>query len=171
MESLPLTAQHYNLRTLRNSPVVLNHLKEPSAWYLNTIDRFFNNLGVWVMPRKGQNAQNQLSWQQMEFVNFKLRQDESVEFNTWTAKLGEHGLDEIAGMMAEGYKLSIKWDSENVCFIASWTSSADMAVNTNMCMTSRSNDWYEAALMGVYKHKFIFGKTGWPRQGKDNNWG
>lgn len=123
------------------------------------------------MARKNSSASvNKPEWQ-VNFIQIKLTGQHKDGFAEWMErKEAEIALD-VAAFMSNGHKTSITWDNENKCWIVSATCKEDDSVNYNCCLSSRSQEWWEAMCMNVYKSDVMCEKGSWLDQQVDTNWG
>jgi len=148
---IPKPALLLNLDYFHTSKPALNHLGKPSAWYLRRINRFFYNLEMTVMATKAKPGRKSVGLPDITFVSYRLNAQEKKDFSKWLeSEEVKSGLPFVE-FVQSGMKCSISWDNSNDCYIASATCKDEGSANHNLCLTSRANDWYEAAMMNVYK--------------------
>jgi|SRR5215471_17617782 len=148
-----------------------NHLGQPSNHWLARKNRFLSNLEDTIMSRtNGRNSKN-FSPGEFVFVDVRLSKSDQADFLDWCLKDAKDNLQVVAQLIGEGFKTSLSWDVENVCFIASCTCRVENDPRYNHCVTSRSDDWMEAILLNSYKIHKLMTTDDWlsPRAG--NNWG
>jgi len=124
-----------------------------------------------LMARNGKSTSNNKGFAEIEFVDLRLDAVQKEEFVQWKKALGEDSYSAITDLVGTGHKLSLTWDDNGNCFIASFTCRDERNVNTGKCITSRSDDWYEAALLGVFKATVIFKNGAWLGATRKDNWG
>lgn len=123
------------------------------------------------MPAKAKSNRNNGNLFDVVFVNVKIDIAEEGKFNAWTSrKDGEVAFD-IAKAISDGHKIGLSWDSGNACFIVSATCKDDASINYNHCISSRSDDWYEALMMTVYKVQVMLADKAWSSGAERSNWG
>lgn len=135
------------------------------------IRRCIANLEDIVMPSKFGNRKNGYNAEETKFINYRLNEDEAKRFGEWASKHEQDMITEIALFMADGVKTSVTWDSSNNCWIISSTCVDEDSDNHRCCLTSRSNDWFEALAMNTFKAKVICAKKPWQELSQANNWG
>lgn len=161
----------YNLLHMSRDRPHLNHLGYPSNGFISQINRKITNIEDSIMASKNSSKASNRSFTEISFVNIKITGKHKDAFSTWKeAKPQDVALD-VASFMSNGHKTSITWDTSNNCWIVSATCKEDTSPNVNCCLSSRSDDWYEAMCMNVYKHKFIAKEGSWKDQEDDSNWG
>lgn len=116
----------------------------------------------------GSKSNNQF---EVQFANLKIDSKHKDSFEEWKESKPEDVALDVASFISNGHKTSISWDNDNHCWIVSATCKEERSPNYNYCLTSRSDDWYEAMCMNVYKHKFIAKEGKWSDQQEDRNWG
>lgn len=106
-----------------------------------------------------------------EFVNYKLTKDDKKQFDKWASDNADKLIPLVTQLFEAGYKLSISPDLDNLCYIATITSTKHSAHNKMSAMTSRSDDWTEAVMIGLYKHFVVFDGADWPKDADRDSWG
>jgi len=107
----------------------------------------------------------------MTFVNFRLGKEEKDEFKAYMSAKPDILSEKLAIFIGEGHKVSLSWDDNNKCFIGSATCKDEGSINNNHCMTSRSDDWFEALMMNVYKANELAAGTAWSDLSESADWG
>ncbi len=105
------------------------------------------------------------------FANVRLSEQQKGDFQEWVDKNAKDFLQFQTDLLVEGWKLSIKADLQNACFMVSHTCGAEKHQNYNICLTSRSEDWEEALWMNIYKIRVLFANEKLPTETLKNNWG
>lgn len=160
-----------NLIFYSKYPVPLNHLGYPTAHYQSFLNRKISHLEERVMSRKNSSAPaNKNSWE-VTFVQIRLTGEHKDGFEKWSSRKDTDVALDVATFMSNGNKTSITWDDANKCWIVSATCKEESSKNYNHCLSSRSDDWYEAMKMNVYKNDVICNKGSWLDQQQDSNWG
>lgn len=89
----------------------------------------------------------------------------------WLEKNGKD-LDTLAvQMVRDGWKASFSWDDYNDCFIASATMREEGDKNYDVCITSRSDNMWDAMLLNYYKIYILFNNQALPTERPKDNWG
>ena len=91
-----------------------------------------------------------------EFVNVTLDVEQRKEFKAWFTTIVDDLHDEIGQLMVDDYKVSCSWDDNNQCFIATFTGKPDQNYNSEKALSSRSDNWFEALGLNLFKHIVIF---------------
>lgn len=74
-------------------------------------------------------------------------------------------------MVRDGWKTSLRWDETNDCFISASTNVDEDSRNYDVCVTSRSDNMYEAILISYYKIYVMFDRKKLPVEPEKQNWG
>lgn len=111
------------------------------------------------------------SFQDFSFVEMRLDKSARAEFQAYVAASSNELWDDLRGMLQSGYKLSVTYQSNNDCFLASLTCKGDGDPNEGLVLTSRSDDMIDAVLLGVYKTTVLCKDNTWPRDRQADNWG
>lgn len=126
---------------------------------------------VWRLLNMAKKTSGKSSWREIEFSSAVLTEDDEDGFTQFCASIGDGWHNEVETMVASGWKMSLKWDGENDCFIASFTNELERDRNYNICCTSRSDNAAEAMLMGLYKISHKYAGQRLPTRTAKNNWG
>jgi hypothetical protein len=124
-----------------------------------------------VMAKKNASTPNNRGWSETQFVVIRLSGKHKDGFREYMQRPAEEVALDVASFMSSGHKTSITWDDSNQCWIVSATCKEESSKNLNHCLSSRSNEWYEALCMNVYKNDVICNKGSWVDQQEDNDWG
>lgn len=123
------------------------------------------------MPAKKQQNSNGRSWDKIEFVNINLSKAEKTQFKSWFAD-NQAEIPRLASVfIGAGYKMSLKWDNSNECFIATATCDDESLSNYGKALSSRSDDWVEAIALNIFKTDVLSEEGVWEGNGKGNSWG
>lgn len=123
------------------------------------------------MPTKNQKPNNNNNWKQVTFCNINLSVAERKQFKSWYEE-NQTAIPELsAAFTSQGYKLSIKWDNGNDCFIATVTCENDHSENNGKALSSRSGDWMEAIALNLFKTEVLCENGVWPAESRGNSWG
>ena len=137
-------------------------------WY---IVHFLDQLYKAVTPMPKQQAAARNTFTAITFVNLRLDDNQKKTFAGWMKEKGETLVDEIAIAMSEHGKMSISWDDTNKCFISAITCKDDKSPNCDHCVSSRSQDWYEALALTCFKVLVLLKDKPWSEGGTAANWG
>lgn len=102
---------------------------------------------------KSKKLQN--SWSSVAFVNVSLDAKQRKEFKTWYETSQADAEILLHDFITGGWKMSVRWDDENDCFIAAHTCHDEASDNHNSCITSRSDVLVEAMLLNYFKVAII----------------
>lgn len=133
--------------------------------YLNYIQK----LEKTYMPPKAfrNNGNNPMP----KFASVRLNESDKAAFDEWMDKRTKDFIQLQTDMLVSGWKLSVKADLENSCFIVSYTCGAEKHINYNVCVSSRSDDWEEAIWLNLYKVLVLYQNAALPTDQPKNNWG
>jgi hypothetical protein len=123
------------------------------------------------MPAKKQNKAQQWRNDSVEFVNIRLTVKQKETFKAWFLENESELPNLLAVFLTAGYKLSLKFDSEHNCYIASATCFDDSMENHNKCLSSRSQDWLEAMALNLYKTDVLSEDGVWESSAVGSDWG
>ena len=108
------------------------------------------------------------------YINVVLSEEEKRDYQKWSE---EHATDIwklLEDLLSEGLKYGLSYDTENTCYIATFTGNAVSVDDKRYCLTARSGLWGDATSLLVYKH-LVLAKGDWasyrPRQRRFDNWG
>jgi hypothetical protein len=138
------------------------------AGHLTSVLGYFSG-DLHKMANKKSSAQS--NWNKIEFINVTLTEPQKKEFKVWAKEQSPTIADELGQVMVDEYRLSLVWDDNNQCFIATFTGKQDQSTNADKALSSRSDDWYEALALTLYKHKVLFNGKTWNGESTKNNWG
>lgn len=172
----PSTLKHsfeYNFLALPYTcPRNLSSFSVPPTGYIEVrVNKWLDNLYRSVATMPNPSKQGKSPYAQTTFVNIRLTDDQKKEFDGWSKEQGEELASTIAICMANNGKLSVSWDAQNACFIASLTCKDEKSVNMDHCITSRSSDWFEALTLTVFKIDVILKDKPWSSAVQASNWG
>ena len=117
--------------------------------------------------RNGNNG----GYNNITFVNVPLGNKDKAQFKSWFSDNERELPNLLATFIASGYKLSVKWDIDNQCYIATFTCDATGLTNHAKALSSRSNDWLEAIALGLWKTDVLCEDGRWPTEKQGFNWG
>lgn len=123
------------------------------------------------MADKKKPKSNGTNWGDMEFVNIALDEVQKTKYALWV-KVPITPIGDLIGQaIVDDYKLSVGWDDNNQCFIATLTGKQDQKFNAMRSMSARSDDWYEAICLLMFKHFEMSDAIRWDGERQRNNWG
>lgn len=128
------------------------------------LERYFE------MATRGKSRSNSSGFS-TKFSTIALDSEQKEILKGWL-KANSADLDEyFHHMVKDGWKTSVTWDDTNDCFIASATQRFDDDKNYDTCVTSRSDNLYEAILITYYKIFILFDGKKLPTEPTKQNWG
>lgn len=112
-------------------------------------------------------------WSDAIFADVTLGDAESDAFLSWMKSVKVDMPLQMQEMLQEGWKISLKADFENSCYICSLTMQEEDHINRDMVVTSRSDDHEEAFWLNVYKIMVMYPGQRLPTRDdrKKKNWG
>lgn len=116
-------------------------------------------------------TQNGNGFQDFEFVEMRLDASDKAQFQAYVSSSADELWDDLYTLIQAGYKLSVSYMDNNDCFIASLTCRSDGDPNYNRVLSSRSDSFIDAVLLGVYKTTVLCKDNHWPTTPAVNNWG
>lgn len=105
------------------------------------------------------------------FVDVRISKADRAAFDKWAAETANDAIDLLASLANSGYKISVSWSDYNDCYTASFTGQEENGPNYHLVMTSRSDDMWEALMIGLYKHYVQCRGEDWPTDKQENDWG
>lgn len=71
-------------------------------------------------------------------------------------------VENIANMIQCGYKLTITWNVEDECFVASQIGNRENREDFNLCLTSRAPEFLQAAMTALFKWEVLLASGNLP---------
>lgn len=121
-----------------------------------------------MAPKK---SRRQNTFVPVEFVNAPLTAEEKKAFKAWYKGEPDKVFTGLINLIPHGYKQSVSWSDDQQCFTASLTCRDEENPNFNMCLTGRSNDYWEAHAIVFYKHEFLSEGGIWAFDTQSSSWG
>lgn len=109
------------------------------------------------MPRKSSKNENLSNAKEIKwggFIDIRLDEDQKAAFRVWALDNEETVWTDFAEIVSGGFKYGLSYDSENDCWIATFTASGEnlMGLRDRYCLTARAPAWQTALALLVYKH-------------------
>jgi len=101
------------------------------------------------------------------FINLKLDVEQKAEFADWTQGDGAKAWAYLCDSVSEGLKYGLSYDSENMCFVATYTGQGVVADERRYCLTARGSTMESATALLVYKDAVMLEKD-WGRYRPSN---
>lgn len=120
---------------------------------------------------KKSNSHNPKDWVNYEFINWTLNNAEKEQFAEWYKENAATAFDDLQGLLASGYKVSISHDVSNDCSIATLTCKEPTDPNYGYCLTSRASTGWEAMAICLFKTFELAKDYEWPKEVRTNNYG
>jgi len=135
--------------------------------YINEANSKINLLEEIVMPKR----KASFNYGSTKFCAVSLDTPAKEEARKWLSH-NSQDLDTFAvQMVRDGWKCTFSWDGYNDCFIASSTCRDENDSNYDTCVTSRSDNMWDAMLLNYYKIYVLFSNKTLPTEREKNNWG
>lgn len=108
---------------------------------------------------------------EFEFINFSLPASDEKSLKEWVKAKGVTGEMALEELLLAGYKISLKIDRDNSCYIVTTTGDSNTP-NNNKAMSSRSDVVMDALIIAYYKVSQVFQMGIWINPHKqDSRWG
>jgi hypothetical protein len=122
---------------------------------------------------KRSNSQNSSEWGKFEFVAINLTEDEKKQFKKAYTDKPNDLLGQLDGLLKNGYKLSLSYDNQNNCVLASLTGKDPNSPNYNYVMTSRAGESWESMALALFKHYVVCDDEDWGGDTREDgrSWG
>lgn len=119
------------------------------------------------------NSKNSKDWQQFDFVEVRLNEEEKTDFKKRYSSEADKLLGMVDEIVKNGYKISSSYDTTNNCIIVALTCKEPNSPNFNYVMTSRAGEVWEATALAMYKHYFCCDDEDWGSETRinDRQWG
>jgi hypothetical protein len=112
------------------------------------------------MAKRPNKSEEKSTWQNgfgnADFADVTLTQSDKDAFLKWMTGAAADFSEALTMCLQEGYRLSLKFDYDNSCYIASLTQQDRKHHNHNLVITSRSDDAEEAFFLSFYKVAILF---------------
>lgn len=116
-------------------------------------------------------SSNREEWAKIEFCNVEMSAEQKKKFKALEPAEIEDLIGKTAKMIANGYKASITFDDTNVCYIFTLTCKTENDPNFNLCMSSRSDNVFEAMALAAYKTQYCCPDGEWSGHKRDFSFG
>jgi hypothetical protein len=138
--------------------------------YVGDFEKYYNSLMEFRQMAKNtkNNAQFRFTTQ---FAAIRLSAEDKVSFQTWLAENGDDYGNFVVIAQNDGWKVGSRWDGVNDCFIHSFTMTDEDDRNANICVTSRSDNYFEAFFLNYYKAYVMYDRKRLPTEAAKDNWG
>jgi len=112
------------------------------------------------MAKRQAKQEDQKQWQSnfgsADFADVTLNESDKVAFSSWMIDAAPDFSEALIMCLQEGYRLSLKFDYDNSCYIASLTQQDRKHHNHDLVITSRSDDPEEAFFLSFYKVAVLY---------------
>lgn len=143
----------------------------PSRFLLDAFNHRTLYFEEMIVPKTSTKRQHNREPWMTDFIDLRLNAADKDAFRAWMENTFEDLLFKQADVVSSGWKMSLSWDMQNVCFISSATCRDETSVNFGVTVTSRSEDAFEATCLTVYKLSVLFPEQDLRKAGSSNNWG
>jgi len=118
--------------------------------------------------KNGRFATKSGDWADIKFSRITLTAEQKRDFKALTTEEKSRFVDKTVQMIVSGHKASIVWEDAHQCFIFSLTCKLETHVNYNVCMSSRSDDLWEAMALTAFKTLYCCPEGEWVFEGDEN---
>lgn len=167
----PPLATDFVLLSIVQSYRLLFTQETPTNYTIRSLVSRIQQLGDFIMPRSTQSNVSGKGQFDVTFVNVRLSKKDADQFSTYFSRDIRETGEDLTVFISKGHKIGLSWDDKGACFVASATCRDERSPNYNRCITSRSDDWYEAMIMNVYKHDVLFQGGTWVSDDAGGSWG
>lgn len=105
------------------------------------------------------------------FANIRLTPEQRSGFTAWSNSPEVNVIDLMGLILQDGYKMSVREDTENSCWLCTLTGTDFSPHNKKVSMTSRHNSLEEALLLSFYKHLIVSEQGAWATTAPGEDWG
>jgi len=93
------------------------------------------------------------------FAQVNVGDIDKEKFEDWLSSIGDRWWPQLQDELAAGLKLTLVWDGQNDCFIASLTGRPDNDGQSpwTACLSARSADMFQSLALLTYKHLELTG--------------
>jgi hypothetical protein len=94
------------------------------------------------------------------FIDLRLNDADREAYNAWTS---DNEIDLWAlfdDCLGKGLKYSCSWDSENECYVSTFTATLELSIKYRYVLTSRSSSWERSLFLLLFKH-YVLLKENW----------
>jgi len=118
-------------------------------------------------------AASKPAFNQAQFVNYDLTEDDKSKFKTWATSYSERLGELLDNITNAGYRVTIKHDTYHDCFAAWIQTDDEKSGNYGFILSGRSRSG-TMALFGVLFRHYVLFETDWPvetvrRNGMDDD--
>lgn len=114
------------------------------------------------------NGRNSFDW---TFVNITLTQADAKRFAEWFNEYETSLFTILGDVVSDTYKLSLSYDYDNVCYIATLSATKNSSDNEKSSLSARSAEATEALGLVIYKHVVMCEAGNWQEHSQPANWG
>ena len=107
----------------------------------------------------------------IEFVNYKLSEDEKKDFQTWSKDTADDIFTYVTTLLTQDYRLSLSYSYKDAMTIASVTCKDETSPNNQRCVSSRHSDPFTALQIACYKASVVMGDADWTELVAGTDWG
>lgn len=122
---------------------------------------------------KHSNSRDSSDWTKFEFVSVNLTEDEKKKFKSVYSESPQEFFNQLDGLLKNGYKVSLSYDKQNNCVLASMTGKDPLSPNFNYVLTSRAADAWESLALSLFKHFHVCDDEDWGGDTREDgrSWG
>lgn len=107
------------------------------------------------------------------FINVRIDDAQKVDYESWASEPTNDPWVYLDDLLAEGMKVGFSYDSDNQCYIVTFTGALVEGSTERYCCTSRAGTLPDVVAVAVWKHfvllKQLYGDL--RANGRKNDWG
>lgn len=162
--------QNAILRSYNRHPMKRSDKLRAIEHGLQCFDLYYNHVMEDKLMAKGKKASKGFAFT-TKFAAVKITAELKPEYDIWLEVNGKDADNLIAISQGDGWKMSSRWDNENDCYINSLTMIDEDDKNYDVCVVSRSDNFFEAYMLNHYKIYVLYDKKKLPTEREKENWG
>lgn len=119
-------------------------------------------------PKQRENTWNN----DAKFAEVRLNKADSDAFSAWLTNAAPSGIECLGWMCDDSYRVSVKYDYHNNCYVCSLTQQDPKHRNNGLVIVSRADSAETAIQMSLYKIEVMFQGQRLPDSSENgNSWG
>lgn len=107
----------------------------------------------------------------VSFADVKLNVSERDVYLQWLKSSDANCIDSLESLVSDSYRVSLKCDYNNNCYVASLTQQDTKHINFGLVIMSRGDTVDNAILLSAYKVFVLFEGQRLPTASENNDWG
>jgi hypothetical protein len=119
----------------------------------------------------GKQSKNPQWGSDASFADVKLNASEKDVYLQWVKTTDANCIDTLESLIADSYRVSVKYDYNNNCTVVSLTQQDTKHHNSGLVIMSRGSSVDDALLLSGYKVFVLFEGQRLPTASENDNWG